>query len=279
MAWGEVLYITIYVLQQLGMMLGVGSITVLLCAHLVALHRGERDSPQMSYVHAAHTALSAAFFLIILSGLAAVVYHYLGGALGTLLQPTFLFKWVLIFVLLLAHLVQGRMQTWNIVVYGFAGGTWYALFLVHSVAPVASWETLGILYGLWIAFFGLVWTGFLLLLRGGLHLHFSLPAMPSLPPLPIMHKKPVAVAVMSPVVQAVVPPKIVLPPPPPPPPPPKPTPLFLPVPQPIITKKIPMAPVPVFDDYGDLPALRIMPQRPEDIVRHDRPAVVKFAGR
>src|SRR3989344_2658516 len=123
MAWSELFSLLIYLFQQLGVMLGVGSMTLLLCTHLLAVHRREIDSPSTNYAHVAHGALSLSFFLIILSGLGAVAYHYLGGALAVLLQPAFL--------------------------------------LVHTLGPVTSWATLGILYALWILFFAAVWTGFL----------------------------------------------------------------------------------------------------------------------
>src|SRR3989344_36798 len=98
MAWSELFSLLIYLFQQLGVMLGVGSMTLLLCTHLVAVHRREADSPSTNYAHVAHGALSLSFFLIILSGVGAVVYHYLGGALAVLLQPAFLFSWVLIVI-------------------------------------------------------------------------------------------------------------------------------------------------------------------------------------
>ena len=64
---GEFFYFLIYVAQQLGVMLGVGAQTVLLCTHLVAVHHGEQESPHASYADAARKALSASFFFIIIS--------------------------------------------------------------------------------------------------------------------------------------------------------------------------------------------------------------------
>ena len=56
---GEFLYFLIYVAQQLGIMLGVGAQTVLLCAHLIAVHHGEQESPHAAYAQAARKALGA----------------------------------------------------------------------------------------------------------------------------------------------------------------------------------------------------------------------------
>jgi len=290
MAWSELFSLLIYLFQQLGVMLGVGSMTLLLCTHLLAVHRREAESPSTNYAHVAHGALSLSFFLIILSGLGAVVYHYLGGALGVLLQPAFLFSWVLIAILLAAHVLQGRLAQWSNGVYGFAGGTWYAFFLVHTLGPVTSWATLGILYVLWILFFAAVWTGFLRVMAWKFKAPvLALAAKPAVkiipppapkptPPPPV--PKPVPPPAPKPVpppppVPVFVPPPLPPPPPkpaPPPPPPPKPAPPP-PVLRPLFGIKPGAEPPPY--DTGGLPALRIMPQRPEDMVRHERPPVVR----
>src|SRR3990167_11355785 len=90
---GELLYFTIYVLQQLGIMLGVGAQTVLLCTHLIAVHHGEAEPPHANYAEAARKALRAGFFLIIISGAGAVAIHALTGNTEVLFAPAFLFKW------------------------------------------------------------------------------------------------------------------------------------------------------------------------------------------
>jgi len=261
-----------------------------LCTHLLAVHRREIDSPSTNYAHVAHGALSLSFFLIVISGLGAVAYHYLGGALAVLLQPAFLFSWVLIVILLAAHVLQGRLAQWSNGVYGFAGGTWYAFFLVHTLGPVTSWATLLILYALWILFFAAVWTGFLRVMAWKFKAPvLALAAKPAVkiipppapkptPPPPV--PKPVPPPAPKPVpppppVPVFVPPPLPPPPPkpaPPPPPPPKPAPPP-PVLRPLFGIKPGAEPPPY--DTGGLPALRIMPQRPEDMVRHERPPVVR----
>ncbi len=311
MAWGELLYLCIYIGQQLGVMLGVGSMTVLVCTHLVALHHGEQEAPDASYAHAAHSALSFGFLLIIITGAGAVGYHYVAGELEVLLAPAFLLKWALVGALLVAHVVQGRLRSWSNVVYGFAAGSWYALFLVHSVAPVASWTTLGSLYAGWMVFFALVWTAFVLLLRPH-HKVAVAPAAPAAaevqkpvlkPVVPPPTPKPAPQQIPKPVPKPVVPPAPVIPKPAPPPPVPKPAPLppppppkhelpavSVPVPVPVVVVPVPQPPKPALAplsiakqpqqrtrvDHGELPALRVMPQTPADISRHDRPAVVKL---
>ena len=162
---GEFLYFGIYVFQQLGIMLGVGAQTVLLCTHLLNIHRAEPDAPHASYAAAARKSLSVGFFLIIVSGLAAVAVHILGGNTAVLFAPAFLFKWALIVLVLGVFWLQSRLSHWSDVVAWFAGGTWYALFLVHTLAPITGWFNLAALYGAWLAAFGIVWVLFVLIMR------------------------------------------------------------------------------------------------------------------
>ncbi len=156
---GEFLYFAVYVVQQLGVMLGVGAQTVLLCTHLLAVHRNELESPRASYARAARMALGTGLVFIIVSGLAATALHVLNMQTGVVLAPAYLFKWVLIGLLTVAFFLQRAFPS-NTVFYGLVGGTWFALFLIHSLGPVATWETLGALYGAWLVVFVLLWAIF-----------------------------------------------------------------------------------------------------------------------
>ena len=285
---GEFFYFLIYVAQQLGIMLGVGAQTVLLCAHLLAVHHGEQENPHAAYAQAARKALGAGFFLIIVSGLFAVVTHLLGGQADIVLAPAFLFKWALIIILLAAFFLQSRLREWVNFYYAFTGTTWYALFLVHSLGPVTSWGSLWVLYILWAILFTLVWTGFVALMQRSIKKPVSMPATPVTFVIKKEAPRPIPPPAPSPV------------PPPPPPPTPKPAPpapprmieehhqpLSLPVPAPVVVSAPPPPPVivpPVHKptimqeviNHLLVPALRIMPQRPEDIGKHNRPPVVKL---
>src|SRR3989344_2595602 len=267
---GEFLYFGIYVFQQLGIMLGVGAQTVLLCTHLLNIHRNEPDAPHASYAAAARKSLSAGFFLVVISGLAAVAVHMLGGNTAVLFAPAFLFKWLLIVLALGIFLLQNRLSHWSDVVAWLAGGTWYALFLVHTLAPVTSWFNLAALYGAWLAAFGITWTLFVFIMRKTAHgaapAKVAVPvAIKTAPPPPPPAPKPIV---------------------PPPPLVPKPTPIALPLalapmlkiapvvvapaPKPVAVPPVPPPPVPpqkhtTLHDIIDhllVPALRIMPQTP-----------------
>ena len=289
---GEFFYFVIYVAQQLGVMLGVGAQTVLLCAHLIAVHHGENENPHVAYAEAARKALGAGFFLVVTSGLFAVAIHLFSGQADIVFSPAFLFKWALIIVLLAAFFLQSRLREWVNFYYAFTGTTWYALFLVHSLGPVTSWGSLWVLYILWGILFALVWWGFVALMQRD----SKKPAPRPLPP-------PVIITVKKEVPKPLPPPPKPIPPPPPPPPvavpaplptppivvyvppppqpppklipptPPQPAPAVVPAPPPPVRKPTIMQEV---INHLLVPALRIMPQRPEDIGKHNRPPVVKL---
>ena len=278
---GEFIFFVIYVAQQLGIMLGVGSMTVLLFTHLIAVRHGEQESPHASNAAAARKALYAGFFLIITSGAAAVVVHVFSGGLDVLFAPAFMFKWFLIGAALWAFFRSNQLSRWSNTLAGFAGGTWYALFLVHSLGPVTTWTTLIILYVFWLLLFLAVWAVFVWLMRKNIKnagIFIQTPA-----PKPYIPPPPPRVVV--------APPSFVPKPPPPPPPPPPPRSVPPPAPRPIpppAPKPVPPpAPPPVehktgviqdIIDHMLVPALRIMPQTPEDIGKHNRPPVVKLSN-
>ncbi len=281
---GEFLYFLIYVAQQLGIMLGVGAQTVLLCAHLIAVHHGEKESPHAAYAEAARFALGVGLFLMIVSGLLAVVTHLQSGQADVVLSPAFLFKWALIIVLTAAFFLQSRLLQRANFYYAFTGATWYALFLVHSLGPVTSWGSLWTLYILWGILFTLVWWGFVALMRRDLK--NTVPLFK--PAVTFVIKKEAPRPVTPP---ALRPPSLPPPLPPPPLPPPAPLPISKPIPPPIPVI-VPVSPPPIVVpappkkpgimqeviDHLLVPALRIMPQKPEDISKHNRPPVVKLTN-
>ena len=293
---GEFLYFGIYVFQQLGIMLGVGAQTVLLCTHLLNIHRNEPDAPHASYATAARKSLSVGFFLIILSGAAAVAVHLFGGNTAVLFAPAFLFKWALIALALGIFLLQNRLSHWSDVVAWLAGGTWYALFLVHTLAPITSWFNLAALYGAWLATFGIIWVLFVLIMRKTAHgaapakitvpvaVKTAPPPKPIPLPVPVVAPPPPAPAPKpvppppkpAPPLSVIQPLSLPVPPPVPPPPPPAPKPAALP---PVPPPKPPAKHTTLHDiiDHLLVPALRIMPQTPADIGKQNRPPVVKLS--
>jgi hypothetical protein len=160
----EVFALILYSVQWLGVAVCVGAETVLLSAHLIARH--ERQPAWLEHMPGVRGVQGAGLLLIIASGAGAVWYHLLANQIEVLLVPTFGFKWLLIGLVGLTYLWQ-RRHAGHAVLEGFAGATWYALFLVHSVAPVAAWADLFVFYAGWLVVFGIGWSAFVLLMRLG----------------------------------------------------------------------------------------------------------------
>ena len=258
----EWLSLFLYVLQQLGVVLGVGAETVLLAGFLLSLHKLSAHEPM---VRAARTARGAGLFLMIGSGAGAVVLHAAAGEYAVLLAPSFLFKWLLIGVVFMLH--RFRFSSARGISVGTEGAHWYALFIVHTLAPVVLWSVLLFVYAAWLVFFAAVWTAFVLVMR-----------YTSGEPIRIRAKKAPVVIIQKPKPNEPSKPKIVL----------LPAHSLLPAvfelslskpdPQP---EPLPPQPAPKLDlqptepDWSLSPALRIMPQRFEDVGRQFRGPLVE----
>ncbi len=137
----EVVGLALYALQQLGIALGVGGETVLLLSGA--------SNPMLA--GAARRITRIALWLIILSGILITSAHVIAGEGATVGEPAYLFKWLLIILILGAgFMARGSVNT------VIVGGTWFALFFLHTLAPVAPWLGLVIIYAGWMALFALV---------------------------------------------------------------------------------------------------------------------------
>lgn len=303
-------------IQQLGIVLGVGAQTILLTAHFLALH-SRRSEEMHGYVHTARQVRAVSLMLIILSGVAAVIIHLQTGTSETLFAPAFIFKWGLIGILALFHMLEeGSAGYKQDAIEGFEGTNWYALFIVHTMAPVVSWAFLLEIYGGWFVAFGTVWVAFVAFMRwqGTTKAPNPMPAAPATP----LPPKPAPAAVPIPVLPKLQPqpqPTVATPPPAPIPPKievhpnhsllPMIAELDLPAPKPIpvpptpapVAKPQPVAPTPTpppvptpapapeplkpeikMPDLEDtsLPGIRVMPKRPEDIETSNRPSAIQY---
>lgn len=320
---GDLISLSVSLVQEAGVLLGVGALTITLVAHLLALH-SHRDELTHAYVRAAQACRAIALILIIVSGGAAILVHIETHTTALLTSPAFLFKWVLIALLAAFYFLErGATSYWQDTVEGFEGANWYALLIVHTMVPVISWALVLQIYAGWLAAFGVVWAIFVWIMRR----HSTLQPSAVVAPAP----KPASVPVLAPAVAPKpVPAPVVTPKPTPPPVPapvppvpvavPKPKPavevhanhsllpivaeLDLPAPSkpevpaskaqmasepllatPLVPKKPEPVPVPapkpapevVMTDLNEgLPAIRVMPKRPEDIDKSNRPAAVNF---
>jgi len=62
---------------------------------------------------------------------------------------------------------------------GLLGGTWYALFVVHILAPVTSWGNLVTLLAVWLVGFNLIWYVVVFATREGSHFFHFLINLPN----------------------------------------------------------------------------------------------------
>jgi hypothetical protein len=209
----DFLNLIFYCAQQLGVTLGVGAETIMLAAYLISMRDGIVDEKETQYARAIKRVMVVALWLIVLSGLGITALHLTAGESATVFASAFLFKWVLI-VLAIALTLLRRVSKLS-VVEGIIGGTWYALFLVHILAPVTTWFNLGTLYAVWLVGFVLCWEALVVMRRDKKTTLTKKPTPP--PPAKIPHAAPAPIPTPAPVKVA-----------PPPPPPPMPEPISLP---------------------------------------------------
>lgn len=164
----EILNLIFYCAQQFGMALGVGAETIVLIAYLISIRDGMVDSEEERFAKAARTVTGIGIFCIIASGVGITITHYLHGEASIILEPAFLFKWSLVCVVCLLRVFNRGSSLGGGLFEGFSGGTWYALFLVHILAPMAGWSILGVIYGAWLVGFVIVWTALVFMMRGSL---------------------------------------------------------------------------------------------------------------
>jgi len=237
---GELLSLVVSWAQEIGIVAGVGALTITLVGHLLSLH-AHKNETVFGYVRAARSIRALALMVIIVSGGAAVLVHYQQGTSGVLLAPAYLFKWLLIVLLTAFYFVELKVEgVARDAVEGFEGANWYALFIVHSIAPAVAWMFLLSIYFGWLATFAVIWVGFVWLMRRQSTIK------------PATVQKPVAPAPKpSPVPPPPKPaPAPIVPPPLKPVPPPAPKPLSTPAPATIAQK-----PIEIHPNHSTLPMI------------------------
>lgn len=273
----DVISLLLYCVQQLGVTLGVGAQTILLVAYIQAMRDGVVDREEAQFARAVRRVLEVGILFIVLSGLGITAMHLITGETAVIFSAAYLFKWLLVLAMLGSTLFTAAPKQ---IMLGIAGGSWYALFVVHILAPVTTWFNLLTLYVVWMAGFMLCWVALTYVTKGK---SISVVSK-ALPPLPakiaVLQTKPVSPPIPKPPPPSPPPaPKPLPPPPPQPPKPVPPPPANLPVleqkhilqtlPQPEVKKEAP--PAPKREQNPWLPAIKIMPKTPNDAQKQAPP--------
>lgn len=172
----DFLNLILYCMQQLGVTLGVGAETIMLAAYLISMRDGVVDEKETQYAQAIKRVMAFALWFIVISGVGITLLHLMVGEGSTILTSAYLFKWVLIAVAVALTMLRKEAPR-SSMVEGLIGGTWYALFLVHILAPVTTWFNLGTLYAVWLVGFVICWEALALKMRDK---KWSVPRLPAL---------------------------------------------------------------------------------------------------
>src|SRR5437868_1931774 len=127
----NVLILILYLAQQFGIMLGVGSEIILLFTYLSGRRDGTISKTEDHVAHSVYHVLIFSIILIVLSGLGITALTYLASNVSVIFEPSFLFKWLLIALAVPCTLLLKGSHLWNHILEGLSGATWGALFLVH----------------------------------------------------------------------------------------------------------------------------------------------------
>ncbi len=227
MSPGELLPLVLNLVQQLGIMLGVGAATVLLVSYLVSMRDGVVEAKEAQFARVVQHVLEIGVVLIITSGAIITIMHATAGQYDIISSPAYFFKWVLVGFVSAALVMRRTKPFAPSILEGLVGATWYALFILHVLAPITVWADLLFLYAAWVAGFTLLWVSLSKLITARSPVPSSPAAVPVGKTAPAPAPKPV-VSPPAPKVQQ----------PAPPPPPPAPVPLPKPPTPPVAVKAV-----------------------------------------
>lgn len=145
--------VLIFLLQQLGIALGLGAATFSLLFYVLSLQDGVVDASEKHLMHATTTVLVISLFLIVVTGALITGAHFLAGEVGVISAPVFISKWLLIIVIMLSATLFALKAISPFTSATISGASWYALFIIHTLTPNVSWDILGLGYVLWLAIF------------------------------------------------------------------------------------------------------------------------------
>ncbi len=153
------------VIQQFGLVLGVGAETVLLLMRISGVTRHESDPRERRFVHAIPLVRDTGIALLLISAIAVTVTEYLGHHLDVIFTPAYLAVCALTVLVTLFTIITHGDSFFEAICEGISGATWYALLLMHALAPALAWRTIFDAYGIWVCVWTVCWVGILLLTR------------------------------------------------------------------------------------------------------------------
>lgn len=260
MSPGELFPLALYLVQQLGIMLGVGSATVLLISYLTAMRDGSVDPSEARFARVVQHVLEVGLVCIVLSGAAITAMHSFAGDTSVLSSPAYVFKWLLIGFVSLALVLRRAKAFGSAVAEGLVGATWYALFILHVVAPIAFWTDLLFLYVAWVSGFLLLWVSLAKLMTARTP-QVSKAVIAAPKPAPVAVSKPIPPPAPKPVAPPA--PKVQQPAPPPPPiPKPEPKPPMPPVVAKPVLPVVAHAELPPIPEAPSAPVVAAVPVKP-----------------
>lgn len=183
----ESIALLLFLLQQLGVALGLGSATLALTFSIVGNSDGVFDDSERRFLRIVNLTLFISLFLIIATGIAITAAHILAGDTATVGTPAYLFKWGLVSIATLTAITAISSLLPKIVIGIISGTTWYTLFIVHTAALDVGFTTL---LGLFILL-GIVFAIGLLLVQRGMR-RGSIREVPGTPHAPLPPPSPLA---------------------------------------------------------------------------------------
>ncbi|HYF13139.1 MAG TPA: hypothetical protein VD928_02500 [Candidatus Paceibacterota bacterium] len=187
----EVFTLVLYGVQQLGVVLGVGAQTVILIVYAIATHDRIIEAKEEQFGRVVHKVLQLGLLCMIASGAIITFMHLSAGEGEIIFSPAFVFKWSLIVGLAVLEIARFNKAFTSYWWEGFAAANWFALFVLHILAPVAVWIDLIVLYIMWLIGFLLCWSSIIYATRKRDAMSarsFSTPASAAIRPSPIIQK-------------------------------------------------------------------------------------------
>lgn len=143
----------IFLLQQLGIALGLGAGTFSLLVYVSSFSDGVVNTSEKHLIHATSTVQVIALFLVGVTSAIVTGAHFLAGEIGIISAPVFVSEWLLLSIIVLSAILLAlrAIRPFSFAIVSCA--SWYALFIIHTLVPNVSWDILGLGYVLWIAIF------------------------------------------------------------------------------------------------------------------------------